>query len=157
PRTYLAGLALSMDAPDQEFDSRIHVDRYDCLAGMSSGPDAQQLIDEALTDVIDSSEVNLDGLKIRLQTIEKAPCFAARHKSGADLKQFDHKTSPDESVVLSEFAQIYRRSRGRCAGRPGVELMYPTSAEQYRELGGAAAGISISLIGTEQAAIGSAA
>jgi len=104
-RTYLAGLALSMAAPDHEFDSRIHVDSYDCLAEMSSGPDAQQLIDEALTDVIDSSEVNLDGLKIRLQTIEKAPCFAARHKSGADLKQFDHKTSPDQSVVLSEFAE----------------------------------------------------
>ena len=59
PRTYLAGLALSMDAPDHEFDSRIHVDRYECLAGMSSGPNAQQLIDEALTDVGDSAEVNL--------------------------------------------------------------------------------------------------
>jgi hypothetical protein len=63
-----------------ELNCRVHVGGNNKLAGMSRGPDPQQLIYKSLTDVGHAAEIYLDIIKVGVEPIQEPPGLAARNK-----------------------------------------------------------------------------
>jgi hypothetical protein len=63
-----------------------------------SGPDAEDLVDEALPDVSDTGEVDLDFGEV-VHALEDSASLAARDEGGTDAEEFHTGSSSGELVA----------------------------------------------------------
>jgi hypothetical protein len=76
---------------------------------MRARPDSQEFVDEALADVGDSCEVDLDLdldlVEVLVESVQQSSCFAVGDELGTDGERLDDGADADESVVAGELAE----------------------------------------------------